>query len=81
MYKSNKIELEELDWLLSQNTDMLQILLMNHIEMSRILVNEILETEVAQLQGGIAIYKIKNNLFVKTFCHDFQVVDENDVSN
>ena len=42
MYKSNKIEREELDWLLSQNTDMLQILLGNHIEMSRILVNEIL---------------------------------------
>ena len=42
MYKSNKIEREKLDWLLSQNTDMLQILLGNHIEMSRILVNEIL---------------------------------------
>ena len=51
MYKSNKIEREKLDWLLCQNTDTLQLLLRNHIEMSKILANEILETEVAQLSG------------------------------
>ena len=51
MYKSNKIEREKLDWVLCQNTDTLQLLLRNHIEMSKILANEILETEVAQLSG------------------------------
>ena len=42
MYKSNKIEREKLDWLLCQNTDTLQLLLRNHIEMSKILANDIL---------------------------------------
>lgn len=51
MYKSNEIKREKLDWLLSQNVDMILELQRNHIEMSKILTNEILEQEVTQLSG------------------------------
>ena len=51
MYKSNEIKREKLDWLLSQNIDMIFELQKNHIEMSKILTNEILESEVEHLSG------------------------------
>ena len=51
MKKVNKITREKLDWLLSLRIDMKLELLQNHIEMSRILINEILEMEVSTLSG------------------------------
>lgn len=51
MKKDNKITREKLDWLLSLRVDMKLELLQNHIEMSRILINEILEMEVSTLSG------------------------------
>jgi len=51
MVKNNKITTEKLDWLFSQTVDYKFELLRNHIEMSKILLNEILEYEVRGLSG------------------------------
>lgn len=51
MKKVNKITREKLDWLLSLNLDMKLELLRNHIELSRILINEILDIEVSSQTG------------------------------
>jgi putative transposase len=51
MVKNNKITTEKLGWLFSQTVDYKFELLRNHIEMSKILLNEILEYEVRGLSG------------------------------
>jgi putative transposase len=61
MYKSNKIRREKLDWLLSQNVDMMLELFKNHIEMSKILSNEIMEAEVEELSGDRYSHDKPNN--------------------
>lgn len=51
MSKFTKIKSEKLDWLLSQNVDVMFELLINHIEMSKILANEIMNDEIEKLSG------------------------------
>ena len=49
--KINKIKREKLDWLHSLKLDMKLELLKHQVELSRIMINEILETEVKLLSG------------------------------
>jgi transposase-like protein len=51
MCKITKINKEKLDWLLCQNTNVMFELLKNHMEMSKILANEIMNDEVEILSG------------------------------
>ena len=51
LVKINKIKREKLDWLHSLKLDMKLELLKHQIELSRIMINEILETEVKELSG------------------------------
>ena len=51
MCKFTKINKEKLDWLLCQNTDIMLELLRNHIELSKIIANEIMDEEVERLSG------------------------------
>ena len=49
LVKINKIKREKLDWLHSLKLDMKLELLKHQIELSRIMINEILETEVKEV--------------------------------
>jgi transposase-like protein len=49
--KVNKINREKLDWLFTQKIEVKLEMLRNHIDMCRIMINEILETEVRMLSG------------------------------
>lgn len=51
MSKFTKINTEKLDWLLSQNVNIMLELIRNQTEMSRILANEIMNDEVEKLSG------------------------------